>query len=126
MFEQFAALIAVVGGLYGCWRFIVRLYRAHKGETKKNEAYALVERFILFFNAHGISRTQIPLFVGEQYLTLSDISADEKLLHYVFTSAESAVAKDEEEAIEIRQLIKQSPWLQKSETATGPINKNIP
>lgn len=93
MLEQLAELIAVVSGLYAGWRFLVRRYRAHKGGRKKNEAYALIERFITLFNAHGIERTQIPRFIGEKYLTLADVSTDEKLLHKLSESVMSAVCE---------------------------------
>ena len=47
-----------------------------------NEAYALVNRFVSIFKAHGIEKIQIPRFLGEESgLTIAHMGDDDKLLH---------------------------------------------
>ena len=70
-----------MGTSFAAWHYVVRFYRKRKQPPTKNEVYQLVDRFVSIFNAHGIERTQIPRFLGEQYLTLADVSSDAKLLH---------------------------------------------
>lgn len=49
---------------------------------EQNEVHGLVQRFVAIYKAHGVERTQIPRFLGEDFgLTLTDVSTDEKLLH---------------------------------------------
>ncbi len=48
----------------------------------QNEVHGLVQRFVEIYKTHGVERTQIPRFLGEDFgLTLTDVSTDEKLLH---------------------------------------------
>jgi len=50
--------------------------------SEQREVYSLVQRFVQIYKSHGIERTQIPRFIGEETgLTLADVSTDEKLLH---------------------------------------------
>lgn len=88
--EWLASFVTVVGGLFGLWRFLKRRtssanHENFKVQTKPDstrEVYAFVERFVAIYKAHGIERTQIPRFLGEEGgLTLADVSTDEKLLH---------------------------------------------
>jgi hypothetical protein len=47
-----------------------------------SEAYALVNRFVSIYKAHGIERIQVPRFLGEESgLTIAHMGDDEKLLH---------------------------------------------
>lgn len=51
-------------------------------QRQKNHAAAVVERFISLFKEHGIERTQIPRFLGENFdISVADVSTDERLLH---------------------------------------------
>ncbi|WP_432822090.1 hypothetical protein [Trichloromonas sp.] len=88
--EWLASLFTVIGGVYGTWRFIK--HRIHKESTSDQkqqtkddfpcDVYALVGRFVEIYKAHGIERTQIPRFLGEDGgVVLADVSTDERLLH---------------------------------------------
>lgn len=75
--------MAGISGIVAIATFIVALvpYLRRK-KRQKNHAAAVVERFIYLFKAHGIERTQIPRFLGEDFgITVADVSTDEKLLH---------------------------------------------
>lgn len=75
------AAFSVLGSLFMASRYILKKYKKHKVIDERNQIYALVDRFVLLFKAHCVERTQIPRFLGEQYLSLSDVSTDDKLLH---------------------------------------------
>jgi hypothetical protein len=83
--EWLAAFITVVAGVYGAYKFLSANFNKSKQEepkSKENETYALVRRFVEIYKAHGVERTQIPRFLGEEtVLTFADVSTDEKLLH---------------------------------------------
>lgn len=85
--EWLAAFITVVAGLYGGYKFLTTKIRSGQPtgqDVQKNETDALVQRFEKIYKAHGIERTQIPRFLGEESgLTLADVSTDEKLLHAI-------------------------------------------
>jgi len=87
--EWLASFFTVVSGIYAGWLFLKKIRtKDHDGANTQvkpdstSEVYALVERFVEIYKAHGIERTQIPRFLGEGGgLTLSDVSNNEKLLH---------------------------------------------
>ncbi|MFH7321251.1 hypothetical protein ACHHRT_11670, partial [Desulfurivibrio sp. D14AmB] len=82
--EGGAALVTIIGGLYGGWRYLKSKYR--KGQSQevqqnKNETLDLVKRFLLIYKSHGIERTQLPRFLApDNNLSLADVSTDKKLL----------------------------------------------
>jgi len=73
-----------VGSITGIFALVVAIisipiFWRHK--QQKNHANDVCSRFVFLFRAHGIERTQIPRFLGEEFgLTLADISTDEKLI----------------------------------------------
>jgi hypothetical protein len=89
MIETLASLFAVIGGLYAFWHWLTKktanstpVEPQQQVKSQSSEVYSLVERFVQIYRAHGIERTQIPRFLGEESgLTLADVSTDEKLLN---------------------------------------------
>ncbi|SHJ66615.1 hypothetical protein SAMN02745165_02883 [Malonomonas rubra DSM 5091] len=88
MLETIASLFAVIGGIYAFWRWVTRKsaeslvgQNQQEEQPKTSEVFSLVERFVQIYKSHGIERTQIPRFLGEEGgLSLVDVSTDEKLL----------------------------------------------
>ncbi|WP_029918474.1 hypothetical protein [Pelobacter seleniigenes] len=90
MIESVATVISIIKDVYKGIVFIWNKLRGkdsagsvNKPEVKvPNEVFGLVQRFVDIYKAHGIERTQIPRFLGEDGgLTLVDVSTDEKLLY---------------------------------------------
>lgn len=56
--------------------------RSARHTLPNEQVYSLVERFISVYKSHGVDRTQIPRFLGEEFtLALADVSNNEKLLY---------------------------------------------
>lgn len=82
----FVAVAGMVTPLaYRSWKNKKLLGTQAKGAAQvppPSEAYALVNRFVSIFKAHGIERIQIPRFLGEESgLTIAHMGDDEKLLN---------------------------------------------
>ena len=93
MIESVATVISIIKDFYKGFVFVWNKIRGKRPVDPNdsvnkpkvdapNEVFNLVQRFVEIYKAHGIQRTQIPRFLGEQSgLTLVDVSTDEKLLH---------------------------------------------
>ena len=84
-----SALVAIAGMVstlvYRTWKRKKLLGTKAKTNIQApppSEAYALVNRVVSTFKAHGIERIQIPRFLGEESgITIAHMGDDEKLLH---------------------------------------------
>ncbi len=74
MIETLAGIVTIVAGAYGFWRWVTRKRPAtreldnhsHELQVPQNEVYALIERFVEIYKAHGIEKAQIPRLIGKE------------------------------------------------------------
>jgi hypothetical protein len=74
--------VGTIAGIIGAVAAVLSVPFLTRRNLQKNHAKAVVDRFLYLFKAHGIERTQIPRFLGDDFgLTVADVSTDGKLLH---------------------------------------------
>jgi hypothetical protein len=74
--------IGAVAGIVGAIAAVLSVPFFYRRNSQKNHSSEVVARFLYLFKAHGIERTQIPRFLGdERGISVADVSTDERLLH---------------------------------------------
>lgn len=86
--------VGTIAGIIGAIAAVLSVPFFKRSNLQKNHAKTVVDRFLYLFKAHGIERTQIPRFMGDDFgLTVGDVSTDRKLLHVLDEKILSAVCE---------------------------------
>jgi len=73
--------VGAIAGIVGAVAAVLSIPFFKRRKPQRNHAIVVVERFICIFEAHGIERTQISRFLGDNFkLKLTDFSTNSKLL----------------------------------------------
>jgi len=86
MLATISAIIGLIKDLFKGISFVRNWLKKRKSQPEDvasgDNVLALAQRLVQIYKAHGVERTQIPRFLGNEFgLTLPDVSTDEKLLH---------------------------------------------
>jgi hypothetical protein len=73
--------VGAVAGIVGAVAAVLSVPFFYRRNSQKNHSSEVVARFLYLFKAHGLERTQIPRFLGDEFgISVADVSTDENLL----------------------------------------------
>ncbi|MFA6283011.1 MAG: hypothetical protein WCV64_06640 [Desulfurivibrionaceae bacterium] len=86
MLATISTIIGLIKDLFEGISFVRNWFKKKNSKPENiasgDDVFGMAQRFVQIYKSHGVERTQIPRFLGNEFgLTLPDVSTDEKLLH---------------------------------------------